>query len=228
MRMRHLVELTGVTRETIHYYTREGLLPPFKKTSRNQAEYDQRHVVRILLVKELQEKYFLPIAAIRRIIEHMDGSTVDESVLLLKSDYLKPMERLLPEELRGEEEFLRVTGIIAERLANFEDYGVIRPRIENGVKIYSHDDLKLGQLIGDMRRVGLSAERGFQRDGLRVLRDLVAPALDECNRQFRAATSDWTPEERDRLRVAYLELIPLFIYHMVHILLREKLDEPGN
>ena len=71
MRISDLVKRTGVPRETIHYYTREGLLPKPKKSSRNQADYSDAHVEGIILIKELQDRFFLPLSAIKKIINKL-------------------------------------------------------------------------------------------------------------------------------------------------------------
>jgi DNA-binding transcriptional MerR regulator len=68
LKMRDLERLTGVGRETIRYYIREGLLPEPERPSRNVAWYDQRFVDRLALIKELQQKRFLPLHVIRRLV----------------------------------------------------------------------------------------------------------------------------------------------------------------
>ncbi len=51
-RMRDLVEQTGLTRETIHYYLSEGLLPPAIKTGRNTALYTEQHLERLRKIQD--------------------------------------------------------------------------------------------------------------------------------------------------------------------------------
>jgi DNA-binding transcriptional MerR regulator len=52
--MRELVEKTGLPRTTIHHYLREGLLPPARKTATNAAVYDETHVERLGLIRDLR------------------------------------------------------------------------------------------------------------------------------------------------------------------------------
>jgi DNA-binding transcriptional MerR regulator len=73
MRMRDLEKASGVGRETIRYYIREGLLPEPDKTSPNSARYSEIHVSRLKAIKRLQEERFLPLAVIRTLLEAEDG-----------------------------------------------------------------------------------------------------------------------------------------------------------
>jgi DNA-binding transcriptional MerR regulator len=73
MRMRDLEKASGVGRETIRFYIREGLLPEPDKTSPNSARYSDIHVSRLKAIKRLQEERFLPLAVIRALLEADDG-----------------------------------------------------------------------------------------------------------------------------------------------------------
>jgi len=69
LRIRDLVQRSGVSKETIHYYIREGLLPKPRKSGKNVAEYDDGFVGRIRFIKELQDRYFFPLAVIKNIFK---------------------------------------------------------------------------------------------------------------------------------------------------------------
>lgn len=49
MKIRDLVQGTRISKETVHYYIREGLLPKPRKRGRNIAEYNDSYVDRIRL-----------------------------------------------------------------------------------------------------------------------------------------------------------------------------------
>lgn len=53
--MRELSDRTGVAVPTLKFYLREGLLHAGERTSPNQAQYDDRHVDRVRLVRALIE-----------------------------------------------------------------------------------------------------------------------------------------------------------------------------
>ncbi|WP_164157325.1 MerR family transcriptional regulator [Sandarakinorhabdus rubra] len=71
--MRDLEKASGVGRETIRFYIREGLLPEPDKPSRNSARYSDVHVARLKAIKRLQEERFLPLSVIRTLLEAEDG-----------------------------------------------------------------------------------------------------------------------------------------------------------
>jgi DNA-binding transcriptional MerR regulator len=69
MRISELAAKTGIPKETIHFYLREGLLPKPRKTRRNMAFYDQAHVDRLELIRRLQNERYLPLEVIRRVLK---------------------------------------------------------------------------------------------------------------------------------------------------------------
>ena len=67
--MRELAEASGVSAGTIKHYLREGLLPEPVKTSRNMSWYPPEFVERIRLIKQLQEERFMPLKAIKAVLD---------------------------------------------------------------------------------------------------------------------------------------------------------------
>jgi DNA-binding transcriptional MerR regulator len=67
--MRDLVRESRLPRETIHFYMHQGLLPTALKTGRNTALYTPEHLERLHRIRELQERQFLPLKAIRAILD---------------------------------------------------------------------------------------------------------------------------------------------------------------
>lgn len=226
MKMRDLVKKTGVSRESIHYYTREGMLPEIEKPSPNQAIYNEEHVERILFIKKLQEKHYLPIPMIKNILNWQKDSPFDENLMDIKSDYFMTADHFLPLQIEGEKAFLNFTGISAERLADFEEYGIITSDEKSCGKVYPHDSIKIGKLIGDMRKRGLSYEKGFPRAALKEVRDMLLPIIDHYEQCYREGVenSSFSDEEVNGLLHTAIELIPLFMYYMSRTLLNKALD----
>ncbi len=72
LKMSELADASGVSAGTIKHYLREGLLGKGEdvvRTSRNMAWYPPDFVERIRLIKQLQEERFMPLRAIRRVLE---------------------------------------------------------------------------------------------------------------------------------------------------------------
>src|SRR5512134_917083 len=68
LKMKDLEQATGVGRESIRFYIREGLLPEPERPGRNVAWYDESFVERISLIKRLQQERFLPLSVIKGIV----------------------------------------------------------------------------------------------------------------------------------------------------------------
>lgn len=68
---------TQVSKETVHYYIREGLLPRPPKRGRNIADYNDSYIERIRLIKELQDNYFLPLSVIKKIMKNRGNRQKD-------------------------------------------------------------------------------------------------------------------------------------------------------
>ncbi len=75
-----LAQKAGVTKRTIHYYISKGLLMP-PNGSGVATTYDDSHLERILLIKELQTQY-MPLNKIREYI--FNGGNIDNEENLKK------------------------------------------------------------------------------------------------------------------------------------------------
>lgn len=102
--MKDLVDASGVHRQTIHSYLRDGLLPePCAGAGTRNARYGARHVELLRLLRELRDERGLSLDAIRRAFEraafHPDVArralegTIPPSPLL----DLDPPERMSPD-----------------------------------------------------------------------------------------------------------------------------------
>ncbi len=65
MRIKELVDKSGVPRTTIHFYLRHGLLHPPVKTGRTMAYYDESHLNRLRKIQSLKKGSRVPIALLR-------------------------------------------------------------------------------------------------------------------------------------------------------------------
>lgn len=72
MKMKELMERSGLPRTTIHFYLREGLLHPPIKTGRTMAYYDQSHLERLQAIKKIKKDLRVPVELIREELEQRD------------------------------------------------------------------------------------------------------------------------------------------------------------
>lgn len=223
MKIRDLVERTGVSRETVHYYIRDGLLPKPRKRGRNIADYDDSYVERIRMIKELQDNYFLPLAVIKNILKNRKKSPEGQSFLGLRREYFRPVDQLLPTEIAGEEAFRKATGLGRKWLVKMEEWGIISPELRDGEKVYSQDDITLGKLVVEMDKIGIGVKDGFDAEALKHYRDMFRDIVVMSHKYYIEATlGKLSPEEFSKRIVQGREIMSAFFYHLYRKLSREK------
>jgi DNA-binding transcriptional MerR regulator len=175
LRMRELAEASGVPVPTIKHYLREGLLPEPVKTSRNMAYYPPEFVDRIKLIKQLQEERFMPLKAIRSLLDE----DPERARALLELE-----DRILDRALAGERtrtsaaEVRERYGVPKEVLDRLEELEILSPNSRG----YSPSDIKIIEAISRFRAGGYDEEIGFTvYDTLRyksALEDLVRQEVE--------------------------------------------------
>ena len=223
MKIRDLVQHTSVSKETVHFYIREGLLPRPLKKGRNIAEYDDSYVERIRFIKELQDHHFFPLAVIKNILKKQKKSSEWQSLLNLRREYFRPIDRFLPKEILGEEHFLNATGLGKKWLSKMEEWKIITPEVRGGQKVYSQDDIALGKLIVEMDTIGLGAIEGFDPEALKHFRDKFREIVILSHKYYiEAALGKLFPEEFSKRVVQGREIMSIFFYHLYRKLSREE------
>ncbi len=223
MKIRELVKHSGVTKETIHYYIREGLLPKPRKCGRNVAEYDEGFIERLRFIKELQDRYFFPLAVIKNIFRKQRKSAEWQSFLNLRREYFSPVDQFLPTEIAGEDLFRNETGLGKRWLAKMEEWKIINPGVRNGSKVYSQDDITLGKLIVEMDNIGLGPKDGFDPEALKHYLDKFREiAIMSQKYYIETALGRLSPEEFSKKISQGREIMSLFFYHLYRKLSRER------
>src|SRR5687768_16483600 len=75
MRIAELSRVSGVPVATIKFYLRDRLLPEGRRTSPNQAQYEDTHVQRLRLIRALVGVGGLSLAAAREVLTQIDEPT---------------------------------------------------------------------------------------------------------------------------------------------------------
>jgi DNA-binding transcriptional MerR regulator len=154
LRMGELAEASGVPAPTIKHYLREGLLPEPVKTSRNMAYYPPEFVDRIKLIKRLQEERFMPLKAIKSLLDE----DPERATALVELE-----DRILDRALAGERartsaaEVRERYGVPKEVLDRLEEIEVLSPNSRG----YTPSDVKIIEAISRFRAGGYDEEIGF-------------------------------------------------------------------
>jgi DNA-binding transcriptional MerR regulator len=170
-RMKDLCERAGLSRQVVHFYIQQGLLPEGKKTGRNMAFYSEQHLKRLSLIRQLQEERFLPLRAIRAMLGEGEET-------------LTPKQRELVAEVRqrmwpalgaagqpdtvGAEELLQATGVRRVELERMVELGMLATRKQGGRTVLAREDTFIVELWGQLKRAGFTDELGFQVDDLLI------------------------------------------------------------
>jgi DNA-binding transcriptional MerR regulator len=175
LRMRELAAASGVPAPTIKHYLREGLLPEPVKTSRNMAYYPPEFVDRIKLIKRLQEERYLPLKAIKNVLDQ----DPDRAKAMLELG-----DQILERALAGERsrtsaaEVRKRYGLPKEVLDRLAELEVLTPNSRG----YSPSDVTIIEAISRFRAGGYDQTIGFTvYDTLRykaALEELVRQEVD--------------------------------------------------
>jgi DNA-binding transcriptional MerR regulator len=191
--MRELEKASGVGRETIRYYIREGLLPEPDRASKNSAFYSDDHVARLRAIKRLQEERFLPLAVIRNLLAAEDGER------WLAPAAFPLLDALLAARLgQGQgrvalADVMAQTGIDAAAIAEHVATGMITV---DAAATLAAGDVAILASIKALADIGFSAELGFVGDKMRFYLDFVEWVTAQEMRLFFELTAGQVGEAR--------------------------------
>jgi DNA-binding transcriptional MerR regulator len=174
-RVGELAEAAGVSRETIHFYQREGLLPPAEKVNARVSYFDDRHVARIRLIKAFQQAH-IPLARIREQLEGLskhsspDTPVTAERAVAVVTEFLSLVGEEPPLSLG---EVAARSGLSVEDLARLEALDVLRPQVVDGRPVYTAAEAEAAEAARTI------LEQGVELEKLRFVRRYTALAEHE-------------------------------------------------
>jgi len=225
-RMKDLCELTGLPRQVIHFYIQQGLVPPGVKTGRNMAYYTPQHVERLQLVRQLQHERFLPLKAIKALLDGQEEAfTPSQRVMLLGvRDRLE--HTLAREEGRapGEQvvdvlELLARTGVSKEDLDRAVELGFVATREVDGRVVMAGDQAWLLEVWGELRAAGLTSELGFVVDDLAIYEEAIGSLFTQEVMLVTSRVHGLPPERVGEMLERALPLVHTFLtrYHAMRV-----------
>lgn len=168
--MRELEKISGVGRETIRFYIREGLLPEPQRASRNSAFYNDEHVARLRAIKRLQEERFLPLAVIKDLLDAEHGAR------WLGPQAFPMLDTLLAARMGAGGSMQSLADVM--RAQGFEpDYA--DAHVKTGMIDVTADgqilpiDAAILETLKDLWDLGFNRDRGFMPEDMRLFVELV-------------------------------------------------------
>lgn len=181
--MKQLIELTGVSRQVIHFYVKQGLVPPPIRRSRTSAEYTEEHVERIRAIRRMREDEFLPLAAIRAALDDRDEAYSSAQRVLIAA-----VRSRFGARRRGPGRHATVAvataarrcGVPAAEIAELADAGMIaRTEDVRGRPRIARADLWLIELWASLRALGFGTEDGFAPADLAIYQRAIDALVAE-------------------------------------------------
>jgi DNA-binding transcriptional MerR regulator len=202
LRMKDLCELTGLPRQAIHFYIQQGLVPAGRKTGRNTALYGQAHVERIQLVRKLQHERFLPLKAIRAMLDRRDDGFSPEQRQLL-ADVRSRLRPLLggtaadePEPAVAAQPILDRLHLTREDLDDLCEANLLAVREdEPGQPYIAESDAWMLEIFAELRAAGFSRELGFSGRDFATLQQVVSTLVATEERMLTERISHLPSEE---------------------------------
>lgn len=219
-RMKDLCEKTGLPRQVVHFYIQQGLVPEGHKTGRNMAYYGEEHVERILLVRKLQHERFLPLKAIRALLEQRE-----EAFTAAQRTQLRDIQAYLGPALRPREgrpatidarAVLDRLGLDQDDLDGMVEIGLLATVTgDDGRALISDDDTWLLEHWAEVRRAGLTRELGFTTRDLAPYEAAIASMLQYETQMVASRAAHLPPERVAAMLERAMPLIHTFLarYH---------------
>jgi DNA-binding transcriptional MerR regulator len=221
LRMRDLTRETGLTRETIHFYIAQGLLPPGTKTGRNTAEYGRAHLERLQRIRELQAQHFLPLRAIKALLADelsADTLTPEQEALLAR------VRATLPHLAHGGQGTVRVADVAGDRLPlreveELRAAGIIDVTGRGRAARVSAEDAEILRAWAAARAAGIGPERGVHPVALAIYDSAIRDLVRHEVRTFSRAFADRPTSEATAALERILPLIEplLAVLHRKHV-----------
>ena len=159
--MRDLEACTGVNRETIRVYLRNGLIPEPIRPKPNVADYDDSHVRAITAVRELQRNSTLTMKQIKEALDGGQGSP------RVEASAFQHLEALVATRVGIDVQPILLSSLAAafpesasdaRRLESIGVIDIIKGRHGPSLSI---TDARLVTIWSEMRQAGFTEERGF-------------------------------------------------------------------
>lgn len=164
MKMRELEERTGVHREVIRIYLRNGLIPQPERPRRTVAVYGEEHVQAIAAIRRLQRESRLTLAQIKSL---MEGGGAEARVEASAFDQL---EQLVAHRIGGDGSPVTIASLLdrypeAEQDArSLEKIGILEIIRTPQGEALSISAAQLVRIWGEMRKAGFDRHLDYTPD----------------------------------------------------------------
>ena len=214
---------SGLPRETIHFYKSQGLLPPPIKTGRNTALNTGEHLDRLRRIRELQERQFLPLRAIRAIFD----DSADEDFTPEQEDLVRRVRGTLAGWTRAQQRpAVAVLDFVPARVTKRElreliDAGLVAVHGSGAAATLSEDDAVILECWAQFKEAGLGPAQGVGPAELRLYDEAMGSLV---KREARMALAAYSAGDAERLS-GVVELVGPAIGRLLAAMHRKQLRQ---
>lgn len=223
-RMKDLCDLTGLPRQAIHFYIQQGLVPPGRKTGRNMAYYGQEHVDRLKLIRKLQHERFLPLKAIRALLDDQDQAFSPSQREFLVGVKARLARTLAAGSGRPEtvdaQELLAQLGLNRSELNRMLELDMLVTQVDaEGRERIAKDDVWMLEFLSQLRQIGLTAALGFDVADLAFYEEAISKLFDRERTFLQERLSELPPEQVGAMIERAIPVVHAFLvrYHEAKI-----------
>jgi DNA-binding transcriptional MerR regulator len=219
-RMKDVCALTGLPRQVIHFYIQQGLVPEGNKTGRNMAYYDESHVARIVLIRKLQHERFLPLKAIKAMLDEHEETFSPAQRRLLAEVKERLVGEARPRAARPattrSAPLLAIAGVGADDLADMVEIGLfVTSEDDTGRTLVAKDDAWMIEMWGQLRAAGFTRDLGFSPTDLAIFEGAISTLFKRESELLARRLVDVRPERVAAMVERALPIINSFLtrYH---------------
>ncbi len=228
MRIKQLAETAGVSKATIQFYVKEGLIPKPTKTHTNMAYYDNSHLDAIKIIKELQLKRFLPLSVIKQMVRgRRGGMSVDEIRTLAEIDgkvFQNITENPTVKPVTAHELSER-TGVSLKDIKILDRIQFLYPVKKGKKKLYREDDIRMVECWAKLHDAKYFKGLNVEANSLKFLRELLELVVVEESKLFAGSIDKNI--STDRLAKMVEEATPV-LNNMIGLLHKQLIEETVN
>jgi len=227
LKMKELEDRTGVSRESIHFYLREGLLPEPSRPKRNVAHYSEEHVVRIKVIKRLQEERFLPLGVIKTMLDDADFGSVAtaDDLPAFELAFLSLLSGDTPAGDRVLRDVAAQVGLSEAELTELGNLGVIELKSSDGCVMLDYRDAAIVEQWARLRELGYGPESGYDAAFLKRYADTIKVLADAEVDEFLDAFGDIETDAAAELAARGIEISNEIITRLHTRALTQRLNE---
>jgi DNA-binding transcriptional MerR regulator len=183
LRMKELVEATGLPKSAILHYVARGLLPEPVRTGPNMAYYDPACIERIKYIKTIQSRYAFPLGKIKMILARKDEGKDALPLIELSETIFGSAEG----PSLAEAAFRDATGLSSKQVRALTESGLLLP-LKKGR--YNEQDVAIGGVFARGLALGVTvSDMAFYA--------VTAKQIVDEEMRLRARVTAHLPEDQD-------------------------------